>query len=121
LDLHHWLLLAFQRTYELLPIGAAKLQEAVLEQVLARSVALFGVALQITAPILAVSFIISLVFAVLGRAVPQMNVFSESFAIRILAGLSVFGLTCQVMAQHVVNYLNRLPEDIITVARLMAG
>jgi len=120
LDLHHWVLAAFHRTYDLLPVGGAHLAEGALHLVLGRCSGLFVVAVQITAPILAVSFIISLVFSVLGRAVPQMNVFSESFALRILAGLSVFGLTCQVMAQHVVNYLHRLPSDMLTVARLLA-
>jgi flagellar biosynthesis protein FliR/FlhB len=91
LDLHHWVLAAFQRTYELLPVGQARLSAGAVEMVVGQSVHLFGVALLITAPVLAVTFIISLVFAVLGRAVPQMNVFAESFALRILAGLSVMG------------------------------
>lgn len=120
LDLHHWLLAAFQRTYELLPVGGVVLREAVLVEVLHRCTQLFGIALQIAAPILAVSFIISLIFSVLGRSVPQMNVFSESFAFRILAGLAVFGLTCQIMAQHIVNYLSRLPNDMLLIARLLA-
>lgn len=120
LDLHHWLLAAFQRSYDVLPIGGAALNEGALIEVLERCTQLFGIALQIAAPILAVSFIISLTFSVLGRAVPQMNVFSESFAIRILAGLSVFGLTCQLMGQHIANYLGRVPEDLILVARLLA-
>jgi len=120
LDLHHWVLAAFQRTYQLLPVGQARLSAGAVEMVVGQSVHLFGVALLITAPVLAVTFIISLVFAVLGRAVPQMNVFAESFALRILAGLSVMGLTCQLMAQHIINYLNRLPEDILVLARLLA-
>jgi len=120
LDLHHWLLAAFQRSYELLPVGGAALQEGVLVEVLNRCTQLFGIALQIAAPLIAVSFIISLVFSVLGRAVPQMNVFSESFAIKILAGLSVFGLTCHLMGQHIANYLSRVPQDVLLVARLLA-
>ena len=74
-----------------------------------------------TAPIIAVSFVINLVFSFLGRAVPQMNVFSESFAVRIIAGLSVFGLSLQLMAQHMLNYLRRLPDDILRVAQLLSG
>jgi flagellar biosynthesis protein FliR len=121
LDLHHWALAAFQRTYEVLPVGQARLNAGVVDMVVGRSVHLFGVALLITAPVMAVAFIITLVFTVLGRAVPQMNVFAESFALRILAGLSVMGLTCHLMAQHIVNYLNRLPEDMLVLARLLAG
>jgi flagellar biosynthesis protein FliR len=51
--------------------------------------------------------------------VPQMNVFSESFSVRLLAGMTVFGLTCQLMAQHIANYLQRLPEDVLRVAQLV--
>jgi flagellar biosynthesis protein FliR len=119
LDLHHWMLAAFQRTYALVPIGGVHLREALLTDLLSRCSEVFVVALQMAAPVMAVSFIISLVFSVLGRAVPQMNVFSESFGIRILAGLAVFGLTCQLMAQHIINYLNRLPEDVLRVAQAL--
>ena len=73
------------------------------------------------APLIAVSFIITLVFSMLGRAVPQMNVFTESFAFRSLAGLAVFGLTLHLMAQHIMNYLQRLPEDVLRVAQLIGA
>jgi flagellar biosynthesis protein FliR len=119
LDLHHWLLIAFQRSYVVLPPGAAHLQQALLLQVIKDSALVFRIALQIAAPVVAVSFIITMLFSVLGRAVPQMNVFSESFAIRALAGLSVFGLTVNLMASHISNYLRRLPDDLLLVAQMM--
>jgi hypothetical protein len=31
----------------------------------------------------------------------------------------VFGLTCQLLAQHIANYLGRLPDDVLRVAQLM--
>ena len=119
LDLHHWLLLAFQRTYQFLPIGHAGLREALLEDILRRSSGIFLLAVQLAAPIIAVSFLMSLVFSVLGRAVPQMNVFVESFSFRLLIGLGVFGLTLNLMAQHLLNYLRRLPDDLLRVAQLL--
>jgi flagellar biosynthesis protein FliR len=117
LDMHHWMLIGFQKTYVYLPIGGAHLSQAVVTDMIARSGGIFAVALQMAAPMLAVSFIISIVFAVLGRAVPQMNVFAESFAVRPLVGLSVFGLTLDLMAEHIMNYLRRLPEDMLRVAQ----
>jgi flagellar biosynthetic protein FliR len=82
---------------------------------------IFVVALQISAPIIAVSFVVTLVFSVLSRAVSQMNVFSESFSFRIAGGLIVFGFTLQLTAQHVLNYLRRLPEDLIRAGQILAG
>jgi flagellar biosynthetic protein FliR len=120
-DMHHWFLRGLQRSYELLPIGGARLSAEVLTDVVARSAQLFVMATLLAAPIMAVSFIISLVFSVLGRAVPQMNVFVESFAFRILGGLIVFGLTLNLMAQHIINWLHQLPEDVLHVAQLLGA
>lgn len=120
LDLHHWVLAAFQQSYALVPIGGARLQNDLFRDVIAQTSRIFVIALQIAAPLMAVSFLITLVFAVLGRAVPQMNVFQESFAARTLVGLLSFGLTCTLMGQHLANYLRRLPDDLARVVRLMA-
>jgi len=121
MDMHHWMLAGFQKTYVYLPVGAAHLSEAFMVDMIGRTSQTFVIALQLAAPIMAVSFIVSLVFSVLGRAVPQMNVFHESFTIRTLAGLSVFGLTLQLMSQHIINYLRRLPEDILSVAQFLGA
>ncbi len=121
LDLHHWVLAGFQRTYSVLPIGGAHLNGALFEVVLKHTSRIFVVAVQISAPIVAVSFVITLVFSVLSRAVSQMNVFSESFAFRIAGGLIVFGFTLQLAGQHVLNYLRRLPEDLIRASQILAG
>lgn len=119
LDMHHWMLAGFQKTYTYLPIGGAHVSGRLLTDIIAGTSQTFLIALQLAAPIMAVSFIISLVFSVLGRAVPQMNVFMESFFIRIVVGLSVFGLTMQLMSQHIINYLRQLPEDMLRVAQFM--
>lgn len=121
LDLHHWMLAGFERTYSVLPIGQVHLNAALFETVVKHTSLIFVVALQISAPVMAVSFVITLVFAILSRAVPQMNVFAESFGFRVAGGLVVFGFTMQLTAQHVSNYLNRLPDDLLRVAQLIGG
>ena len=121
LDLHHWVLIGFQQTYQVLPVGGAHLNGALFATVVGHTSGIFVVALQIAAPIIAVSFVVSVVFGILSRAVPQMNVFILSFSFRLLAGLVVFGFTLQLTAQHVLNYLHRLPDDLLNLARLLGG
>jgi flagellar biosynthetic protein FliR len=121
LNLHHWMLLAFERTYTVLPAGGAHLNSALFETIVKQTSHVFMLALQIAAPIIAVSFVITLVFAVLSRAVPQMNVFVEMFSFRIVGGLIVLGFTLQLTAQYVANYLTRLPDDLLTVAQMLGG
>lgn len=119
LDLHHWMLLGFERTYAVLPMGVAHLNADLFADVVGRTGKIFVIALQISAPVLAVSFVVTVIFGVLSRAVPQMNVFQMSFPFRIVAGLAVFGFTLQLTAQYVSNYLNRLPDDLLLIAQMM--
>jgi flagellar biosynthesis protein FliR len=121
LNLHHWMLLAFERTYAVLPVGDAHLNSALFETIVKQTSQVLMLALQISAPIIAASFVITLVFSVLSRAVPQMNVFTEMFGFRIVGGLIVLGFTLQLTAQYVANYLNRLPDDLLSVAQMLGG
>ena len=121
LDLHHGLLLGFARSFEVLPLGGGHLSSSLFEVVVRQTGQIFVVALQIAAPVMAVTFCITVFFSVMSRAVPQMNVFSESFGIRIAGGLVVLGFTLQISAQYIANYLHRLPEDLMGLAQLLAG
>jgi flagellar biosynthetic protein FliR len=121
LDLHHWALYGWAQAYAVLPPGGAHLNAALFENVLDHTRRLFVVALQISAPVLAVSFVVTVVFGVLSRAVPQMNVFILSQPFRIVGGLTVFGFTLNLTAQHVANYFNRLPNDLLQVAQMLGA
>lgn len=120
-DMHHWLLMGFQQSYSVLPVGVAHMHEAVLGEFVHQTGRVLVVGVRMAAPLIAVSFVLILVMALLGRAVPQMNVFSESFSVRILGGMMVFGLVLEIMAQHILNYLRQLPEDLMRTARLLSG
>ncbi len=121
LDLHHWMLAGFWRTYSVLPVGQVHLNAPLFETLVRHTALIFTVAIQMAAPVIAVSVVILLVFCLFSRAVPQMNVFAESFAFRIGGGLLVFGLTLHLTAQYVFNYLHRLPDDLLVVARLLGS
>ena len=109
------------KTYSVLPPGGAHLSSTLFETIVAQTSHIFMIALQLAAPIIAASFVITLIFSMLSRAVPEMNVFSEMFGFRIVGGLIVFGFTLQLSAQYVANYLNRLPDDLLNVAQMMGG
>ena len=119
LDMHHWLLTGFQYTYTLVPIGGAGLREALFGNLLDHTSRVFLVGLQIASPLIAASFLALLLLGFLGRLVPQMNVFAESFTVRITCGLLVFAFTLQISAQHILNGLRRLPHDMMLVAQFL--
>jgi flagellar biosynthetic protein FliR len=121
LDMHHWLLTGFRHTYTLVPIGGAGLSEALFTNILDHTSRVFVVGLQIAGPLIAASFLALILLGFLGRLVPQMNVFAESFTVRIGCGLLVFAFTLQITAQHILNGLHRLPQDMMRVAQFLGG
>jgi len=46
-----------------------------------------------------------------------MNVFSESFSFRILTGLLVLGMTCELMAEHIAQFIRGIPADLLNTAK----
>lgn len=121
MNLHHEILVGLQRSYSLVPAGAVSLSPGLFRDVVGRSSQIFHLGLLMAAPLLVVTLLVALILSVLGRAVPQMNVFGESFAIRTLAALAMMGITLNLLAQHISNGLRRLPEDMINVLRLLGG
>lgn len=121
LDVHHILINAFQQTYLVLPIGAGGLSDALFQDLTLRVGRTFLIAVQIAAPLMAVGFLLGVVLMMLGRAVPQMNIFFESFTIKLLAGLIVFGFSLNLMAQRISDHLRKLPQDMLEVGQLLGG
>jgi len=117
LDMHHWMLAGFQRTYSLLPVGGAHLSQAFLTDIVGRTSGIFVIALQLSAPLMAVSFIVSLVFSVLGRAVPKMNVFVLSFSVRLLAGIALLAGAGALIARYLYVEFANLPLDMLRLLR----
>jgi flagellar biosynthesis protein FliR len=101
------------------PIGRAGLREALFVNILEHTSRVFLVGLQIAGPLIAASLLALLLLGFLGRLVPQMNIFAESFSVRITCGLLVFAFTLQISAQHILNGLRRLPQDMMRVAQFL--
>lgn len=121
LDIHHMLFLAFQRTFDVLPIGSAVIQNAMFQDLTFRAGRMFQLGVLIAAPSIAISFLISIVLMMLGRAVPQMNIFFESFTIRLLTGLIVFGVAIGLASQRIADELRTLPQNMVEAGRLLSG
>jgi len=113
---HLWCLLAFARSFEIISPNAA-LGAHSADVLIVNTGRIFLIALQISAPMLAISFLVNLCFATLGRAAPSLNVFVLSFPVQILAGLFLFGLTLTLTAHQIMNVLRQIPELMLEAVR----
>jgi flagellar biosynthetic protein FliR len=107
---HHVVFAAFLRSFAVAPIGSLSFTHDVAQLFVVNTGKIFLIAIQMSIPLMAVNFVVTFTFAILGKAAPSMNVFSESFSIRILAGLTIFGVALGLTAQLVLSSLRQSPE-----------
>lgn len=113
MDVHHLLLFGFVRSLELMPVGTLISSASVAETIVRSSGNIFIVALQMSAPLIAVNYIVTLSFAILGRAVPNMNVLVLSFGVRIFVGFTVLALVIALVVQFLIGTINDSPEQML--------
>ena len=92
-DLHHLFLGALVHSYDLFPVvRAAPLADAanMAVQTVGRS---FSLGLQLAAPVVVFSLIFNIAAGLIGRAMPQFQVFFVATPLMLLLGLSLFALS----------------------------
>lgn len=107
------ILRAFIRSFEIAPIGYMGLNSYAADLIILKTADIFRIGILIAAPVLAVNFLVNLVFATLGKVVPKLNVFILSFSVRIFLGTSVLALTVSLIAHYALNYINETPEMML--------
>jgi flagellar biosynthetic protein FliR len=113
---YQFCLVAFARSFELFPPSAIFSPQSI-GTVIEASGRVFLLAVQISAPLLAISFLVNMCFSVLGRAAPSLNVFLLSFPVQILAGLTVFAMTLGLTVQYILRDMQQLPETMLQFLR----
>ncbi|MFO8008634.1 MAG: flagellar biosynthetic protein FliR [Candidatus Brocadiia bacterium] len=91
---HHMMLRALRESFAHWPLGTFVPAELLRDSAVGAGSACFSMALQIAAPLLLLTFLVSLVMAVMARLVPEVNILVVGFPLRIGAGL--IGLTLMV-------------------------
>lgn len=121
LHAHEGVLAAFARSFELAPAGAGSFSPAAGATLVKAVSELLELALRMAAPFIALNFVITLGFAILGRAVPKMNVFIASYALRSLLGLVLLAGAGGLIVQYLSGALNRVPWEMLQLVAPRAG
>ena len=111
---HHLLLFAFKRSLELMPIGAVIVKTTVVETLVVDSGKIFMIALQMAAPLIAVNYIVTLSFAILGACrTGHEYPYIELFGVRIFAGFSALILVFVLIVQFLIGMIHDSPERML--------
>ena len=77
------------QTFRVIPLGGFTHHEQIVQMVVGLAGLMFDIALRVAAPILCLMFLVSVGMGFIMRTVPQMNILSVGFSIRILSTVAV--------------------------------
>lgn len=89
MDVQFWLLRAIANSFAYLPPGTAHLSGAFTTGLLRTAGEIFGIGVQIAAPVLSVTIVTDIVLGLMGKASPQMPLMLLGPAVKSLLGLGV--------------------------------
>ena len=110
LDGHIMILKTALQSYDLVGIGSGTFGELASTRLIELGGSLIRFAIQISAPIAIVMFLVNIVFGVFSRAMPQMNVLVLSFAVTTALGLVVMFMTLPEFMTVSVNLIGKTED-----------
>jgi flagellar biosynthetic protein FliR len=113
LHAHEQVLAAFARSFVIAPPGLGGLNPHAAETLMGGLAELMELALRMAAPFIALNFVITFAFAILGRAVPKMNVFILSGALRTLLGMTLLAGAGALFTRYLSGAFDRLPWALL--------
>jgi flagellar biosynthetic protein FliR len=110
-------LAAFARSFVLAPAGVGGFSPAAGATLVTAVARLLELAVRMAAPFIALNFVITLGFSILGRAVPKMNVFIVSYAMRAMLGLLLLAGAGGLIARYLSGAFNQLPWQMLQLVQ----
>jgi flagellar biosynthetic protein FliR len=107
------LFLSVARSFEAVPIGGFSTGWAPVHHVLPMLVSGFDLALRVAAPMLGIILVETIATAMLMKTVPQINVMSLGFGLKILLGLSALILSVRIMDSAIMDHVAQAGRELL--------
>ena len=118
---HHFVIEALVRSFELIPVGGGMFEGGLGEYILDLTGNLFIVAVKLAAPVIITLFIVNVVFGIVARTVPQMNVFIVGFPLALGIGLIMIRFSLPFFKTVLLDAFKVLELDISRIIILLQG
>jgi len=109
--LHHLFIAAMVRSYTLFPYGHSAPVGDFAQLAIRTTGGAFALSVQLAAPVLAFSLVFNIATGLVGRAMPQFQIYFAAAPLQVLLGLSLFALSLGVMGTY---WLDRYRDVLMT-------
>jgi flagellar biosynthetic protein FliR len=114
-DGHHWLINALVLSYKTVPILEFFEPGLTMSKIMQMFQGLLISAIKIAAPVMIILFLIVVVTGLVGRSIPQINIFMIIFPIKIITGFIILGITFPFIVRAMEYLLNILRKDLFSL------
>ncbi|KJR98170.1 MAG: flagellar biosynthesis protein FliR [Peptococcaceae bacterium BRH_c4a] len=117
IDGHHMLLFGMARSFQILPLDTAVFNGGSIFIIIRAFARMVTVAVQISAPIIAVVLIVDVCLGLLGRTAPQMNIFMLGFPVKIGAGILALAVLAPLLGMVFQSLFRMMERDLYTLLK----
>jgi flagellar biosynthetic protein FliR len=117
LDGHHMVLTGLAKSFEMVPLNTAIFSGVSLSLLIKSFSKMITMAVQISAPIIAVVLIVDICLGLLGRIAPQMNIFMMGFTIKIGVGILTLAILLPLMGVVFQSLFRQMEKDLYTILK----
>ena len=116
---HHLVLRALVESFTLIPPFGFHSSGSLMARLTQAASEMFVIAVKAGSPVIVSLLLVSLGLGLVGRTVPQMNVFMVATPVNILIGFLFLSLSLPILMTYLSQLLNGLGKEIIQIMKLM--
>ena len=117
LDGHHMVLAGLVKSFEIVPLNKAIFNSGGMTILVKAFTRMISVAVQISAPLIAIMLIVDICLGLVARTAPQMNVFMLGFSIKIGLGILTLAVMIPLLGVVFQSLFRMMERDLYTVLK----
>jgi len=114
---HHILLNALRESFNIIQVGGLNLSRQMLPELVKHAGEMFIIGIKIGAPAIAALIFAKVVFGLITKLIPQMNIMIVAFPLQIVIGLLFFGISLRLLLVFIEKFLGNLDTVLINTMK----